>query len=202
MSLASELKGSRAAAELTYTLVFPPGWAEYGIDREAEAQLVQNARDLYRDGGRPDIALDVRTRIHVYFARVRKIGATAMYLPIKRVDDIVLPVSIVAVPFRAAPGTTLVSAVDRLAGGRAEAVQLPQGPAWRWQEERNRVDGEEGLSSLLIHYLVPAPGERPGTGLVLSYAILHLTGDEGDEFVTVLAGLFEPIAGTFRWKQN
>jgi hypothetical protein len=202
MNLAAELKGAQQAKELSYTLLFPPGWAHFGITREAEAQLVKNVRDIYQDGGRPEIALDMRTRIHVYFSRLRSIGASAVYLPIRRVDDIVLPVSIAAVPYSVAPGNTVLDLASSLGAGAFEEVHIAQGPVLRSVAERNRVEKEDGLSSRTITYLVPAPGDRPRKAVVFSFAILHLTGEEGSEFVEVLDLLFTSIIGTFRWRQE
>ena len=200
-SLARELKGEPAAPELAYTLIFPPGWAQFAVDRDAEARLIQNVRDIYHDGGRPDIAADVRTRLHVYFARLRSIKAKAIYLPISRVDDVVLPVSIAAVPYTAPPGRTIPDSVAAVAKTAVEEITFPFATVYRWQETRDRVEREQGLSSETITYLFPLPGENQRKGFLLSYAVLHPTDEADAQFTETLIALFDAIMGTFRWKQ-
>lgn len=202
MNLADELKGVAPTPELSYTLLFPPGWAHFGMTREAEKQLVSNIQEIYQERGKAELALDLRTRTHVYFSKLRQIGTRAIYLPIRRVDDIVLPVSIAAVPYSVPVGSTILGLASTLGSGSFEEMQLPQGPALRAVVDRNRVDKEEGLSSRTITYLVPTPGERPRQAVMFSFAILHLTGEEGSEFVEVLETLFASIMSTFRWRQE
>ena len=200
-SLARELKGEPPAPDPTYSLIFPPGWAQFPVDREAEAQLIQNIRELYHDGGRPDIAADVRTRLHVYFRRLRSIKAKAIYLPIRRVDDLVLPVSIAAVPYTAPPGRTIPDSVAAVARAEVEEIAFPFATVYRWQETRDRVEREQGVSSETVTYLFPLPGENQREGILLTYAVLRLTEDADPQFTEVLIALFDAIMGTFRWKQ-
>jgi hypothetical protein len=199
----SDLKSELLAIPLPpleFSIVTPPGWARFGVDKEAEKQLASNMEQLFRDRGQPHELFRQRAHLHKLFSELRRRNAVAVYLPTTPVEGIVLPVSIVILPAPVRDAAGVNRFAQRLAGrGEVRSGMHAGLQILRW-EERAPVPGEDGAYSLVINHLFEAPTGSRRAAAVVSASLLYVDGSEGDEFTESLAVLLDAIAGTFTWK--
>ena len=197
--LRSELLADTRPA-LEFALITPPGWARFAVDEAAEKQLAGNMEQVFRDRGQPKELFHQRAQLHKLFTEMRRRNAVAIYLPVKPVENVVLPVSIVILP---APVRDSAG-VDRFAQRLATRGEVTSGlhnglQILRW-EERSAVPGEKGAHSLVNNHLIEAPTGSGRSAAVVSASLLYIDGSEGEEFTESLEILLEAIVGTFTWK--
>jgi hypothetical protein len=189
-----------ARPPLEFALVTPPGWARFAVDEAAEKQLAANMEQLFRERGQPKELFRQRAQLHKLFTELRRRNAVAVYLPVKLVGEVVLPVSIVILPAPVRDAAGVGRFAQRLAlrgevsSGLHDGLQI-----LRW-EERSPVPGEKGAHSLVINHLFEAPTGSGRSAAVVSASLLYIDGSEGGEFIESLAALLDAIAGTFSWK--
>lgn len=195
-SLADQLKS--AAPPVSYRIAVPPGWRQFTPDPTGEAAMTAHAVGRFRQAGRPDVEAVVRRRIREYFEGLRRAKAVAVYLPGETDDETPVPMSVVAFRHTAERGTTSADVARSRSRGTAVEVEMPSARLWRWQEDREGLEGEKDVSTRTLHYLVAAPDDAR-RAILFSTALLHVTGEGDAEWVTTLELLSDAIVGTFRW---
>ncbi|WP_354025425.1 hypothetical protein [Conyzicola nivalis] len=187
-------------APLEFALITPPGWARFGVDEAAEKQLAGNMEQVFRDRGQPKQLFHQRAQLHKLFNELRRRNAVAVYLPVKPVNDVVLPVSIAILPAPVRDSAGVDRFAQRLASRGAVSSGLHNGlQILRW-EERNAVPGENGAHSLAINHLFEAPTGSGRSAALVTASLLYIDGSEGEEFTESLEILLEAIVGTFTWR--
>lgn len=186
---------------LEFSLITPPGWERFAVDEAAEKQLAANMEQVFRDRGEPKELFRQRAQLHKLFSELRRRNAVAVYLPVKPVENVPLPLSIVILPAPVRDSAGVDRFAQRLASRGQVASALHDGlQILRW-EERAAVPGEAGAYSLAIHHLFQAPVGSGRPAALVSASMLYIDGSEGDAFTESLEILLDAIVGTFTWRK-
>jgi hypothetical protein len=200
-SLREEL-ATPATVPHEYSLVVPPGWLRLPIDDDIEKRFVDVLMERFRSQGDPRLLTQMRQGVRRSLAELRRRKAVAIHLPVDAVSDVPLPLSIVVLPAPLRSDADIATFRSKLESrGPVSAADDDGRTILRWEEVVSKAGGDEGVSSLTISWLFPAPaisGLRPA---IVSGTILYPDGLERDELVLALGELVDAVAGTFTWRR-
>jgi hypothetical protein len=195
-----------------YTLVLPPGWVRIPVRHGTAAAvravvdeaLKQVPRSIPRDSLAPYRA-EMEGRLQEMARQARGRGGVDLYLPAAARGLVPVGASFVVSEGQLnTPGATpeqMVAYLAALDDGDRRVVAVDDGAAVRAE----RVAGAEPTiqitaGSRRIEYMVPVPGEQ-GRWVFVVFSTFG-AGDPDDEMAKALAGLFDAIMSTFRWKRE
>ena len=183
-----------------YRLLFPPGWAEYGVDEGAERDLLVRTRAKIKPLGRPDLDFSITASIKSAFRQLRSRDAFALYLPSEVSEDAILPMSITA--------SRLVDPLGGPLDGQITAVFRDHGGEFlgddrnivRWRRVHRSLEGLPGLSDQQVNYAIPVMGTGRRMALLLSTSIIQdPAGSISEDSIEMMVALSDSIVGTFTW---
>lgn len=192
--------GGHSAEMPGYRLLFPPGWAEYGVDEDAERDLLVRTRAKIKPLGRPDLDFSITSSIKSSFRQLRSRDAFALYLPSELAGDAVLPMSITA--------SRLVDPLGGPLDGRITEIFRDHGGEFlgddrnivRWRRVHRTLDGLPGLSDEQVNYAIPVTGTGRRMALLLSTSIIRdPAGSIDEDSIELMVELSDSIVGTFTW---
>jgi hypothetical protein len=194
-----------------WVFLLPAGWARFpiGDGREAELdeaveQVVRRALpdDLPRDRAEPMRRM-IRERLRAQLVEADGAGASVVYLPVRPIDGVVVPASIVEVEFESDAGVDPLQVVSSvLADGyeQSEVLALDGRAAARVVATRRQVEREGDwptVSTRQIVYVV-SRDEEAGEWLALSCSIVF-DSPESERLAGALELFFDAAMTTFRW---
>jgi len=205
--------GSRTTG---YSLVLPPGWRQLVLDEHAGDAVREVVRNAFADVPAdlpPDTVASLRRRLEGHLlsavAAARADGGTELYLPTRRMGELIVPASVVvgsldlsgAVPADRAHDDVVAPVLARwlATDDRARAVELDGAPALRRDRTVAARPGEQlgvDASSRQAEYVVAVPGQ-PGRWLTICCTVLEIA--DAPELTDLLVELFDAVMTTFRW---
>ncbi|WP_166980136.1 hypothetical protein [Paramicrobacterium fandaimingii] len=207
MDLKSELTGEAPEASrpsVTYSLLLPPGWKRFAVNDEAEKVFVDSLKKVFQPRGQAKDYMYYRALTHGLFVDMKKRRASSIYLPVKAIDNALLPASLVVLPAPIGGAHQLDDFRNRLMASHELEESLVNGLAvWRWEERQPTLpDGDAGVGALTVHHLFEAPKSTGRAPLMLSATLLVPPGEEKSDLIGIVSDLFDAIAGTFNWMRR
>jgi len=201
----NQMQASPVSPGIRYHMVFPPGWREFRTTDEFEQVLMKLVTAEPKALGRADVVLMLRQKIHGMFEDLRRRGALAFAIPVKRSSKGVWPVSLIVTPLKTGTSGTLTEAVQRAARGKLIETQLVDGADWYLWHTSVRAKESPELLNHGINMVVPRPlpdgsvDQDPKAGLWLMYSYAELDQSKQEEMTEGLRQLGYAILGSFKW---
>lgn len=194
----------------SFLIALPPGWArlpakvgDRPLLRLAIDEIIAEAlpSSLPRERAEPWRG-EMRKRLTGVVLEADEAGATAIYLPVRNVDGVSIPASIIESELdddeQEDPETVITDTVRGFPGGSRHTVDGARAartdrtltqvqPPGDWPEVTNRQ----------IVYTIEVP-HRPGRWIVMSFSAVSGDGQTG-AFAEALVYLFDALMTTFRW---
>jgi hypothetical protein len=184
-----------------YRLIFPQGWAQFGVDETSEREILTRTRTKIKRMARPDIDFAVTASIKSAFRQLRSIDALAMYLPVDVAENSVIPMSVTASRLLDPLGFSLddrITQVFRDFGGEFLGSDRA---IVRWRRTIRNLEGIPGAINEQINYAIPVPRTGRKLGLLLSTSIIQDSQKSiDDDTLTAIIALSDSIIGTFGWE--
>lgn len=205
-----------------FHIMMPPGWKRYTVDVEGKRALVSVLSDRMKEAGRPDLDAQSRTMVESQWRQLEKSRATAVYLPGRRDDDLVMPMSIATRQFVAPRGKDFALALHEFAKVEPERIEVPWGEAFRWTSVQSGRGELAEVRARMLGYGFPlpaaeaddhavqdeprGPSEEPGQSGPTGRGILFLSSisyldETPTELVDGLVAVSDSIMDTFRWRE-
>ena len=202
--------------QASFVIALPPGWLRLPA-REAESDVLDALIDgivadalpdaLPRDSAEPWRG-ELRKRLTTSVIEAREAGATAVYLPVRPVNGVTVPASIIEseIDDEGHPDSVGVLAAilndptlsDQ--GADASLRSVDGAPAARTDRTIRRVQRDADwpeVTTRQVVYTIEVP-HREGRWIVLSFsAVSH--NDSGSALSDALATLFDALVSTFRF---
>lgn len=183
-----------------YRLLFPPGWAEYGVDEGAERDLLVRTRAKIKPLGRPDLDFSLTSSIKSAFRQLRSREAIALYLPSELAGDAILPMSITASRLVDPLGGPLDARITEIFRDYGGEFLGDDRSIVRWRRLHRSLEGLPGLSDEQVNYAIPVPGTGRRMALLLSTSIIQdPAGSISQDSIDLMVALSDSIIGTFTW---
>lgn len=199
-----------------FHIMMPPGWRRFTVDVEGKRALVSVLADRMKEAGRPDLDAQARTMVESQWRQLEKSKATAVYLPGRRDDDLVMPISIATRQFVAPPGAEFALALQRFAKAELERIEVPWGEAFCWTSTQSGRGELAEVRARMLGYGFPLPAERtddqtepsepsgssePASRSILFLASISYLDETPADLVEALVALSDSIMDTFRWRE-
>lgn len=192
---------TRAVEMPGYRMLFPAGWAEFGVDDDAERELNLRSRAKVKPLGRPDLDFAITSSIKGAFRQLRTREPLALYLPTEVSEDAVLPMSIIASRLMDPTGAPLdahITSIFRDFGGEFLGDDRN---IVRWRRTHRQPEGATaGIIDEQVNYAIPVAGTGRRMALLLSTSIIHDNeGSVSKDSIELMAALSDSIVSTFTW---
>lgn len=183
-----------------YRLLFPQGWAQFGVDEDSERDVLVRTRAKIKRMARPDIDFALTASIKSAFRQLRSIDALAMYLPVDVAEDSVIPMSITASRLLDPLGLPLDDRITQVFRDFGGDFLGSDRKIVRWRRTIRNLDGLPGAINEQVNYAIPVAGTGRKLGLLLSTSIIQDAQKTiDDETLEAIIALSDSIVATFTW---
>ncbi|MFC9933867.1 hypothetical protein [Glutamicibacter sp. NPDC127525] len=188
-----------------YSLLYPAGWREFNTSVEHEQALTKLVTAEPKALGRADLVLMLRRQMHQTFEYLRRRGSLGFAMPVEKLAEGGMPVSVIMTPLKVGSSGTLLEAARKAAGGNQIEIEDADGADWYlWSSVEQAAESPE-LKNNGLNMVVPRPlpdgtiDPDPKAGLWLLYSYAHVESENGEAFSEGLKSLGLSILGTFKW---
>jgi len=183
-------------------MMLPPGWVLYDTSAQTEQALLEKARVLLRDAGRPETYALVSTHVERALTAARKQGAFMMIMAGDEAPDwATVPISVLGTLVKGTPAISLDAMVADAVERRGARALHDSRMFLRWVDRRTVELSGETAGAYTVVYLTPIPGSRRTQALQLTATLVHPTDTDPTEDTAMRAWLelLDAHVATLAW---
>lgn len=200
MSLREELSG-RPADPTPFTILVPPGWRRTPPKTLADEGLAAPVIEALKQGGRPDLVLQLRNLLANYRRSVRESKAFDAWLAPMVDDGVPMPAALMVSPLVLPTGTGWNAVLARMAkGAQVDQADFTETPMWFWRRDERMADAFATLVGRASHYVVPVPEPEGRRALHFQFSVLVADDPAATAMIDPLVTVGDLMMSSMVWR--